>query len=115
MKARIAAFIVLLLALALLPSCGFFGPDNGTSNNGNGNGNGGGGGTPPTGTGIAPRFAYVSNFSGASITALTVNPSTGALTSVIGSPFSGGAVGRPAAVATDPGGNTLFVADEAAG
>jgi 6-phosphogluconolactonase (cycloisomerase 2 family) len=115
MKARIAAFTVLLLALALLPSCGFFGPDNGTSNNGNGNGNGGGGGTPPTGTGIAPRFAYVSNFSGASITALTVNASTGVLSSVVGSPFSGGAVGRPAAVATDPGGNTLFVADQAAG
>ena len=115
MKARIAAFIVLLLALALLPSCGFFGPDSNTSNNGNGNGNGGGGGGTPTGTGIAPRFAYISNFSGSSITALTVNSSTGVLTSVTGSPFSGGALGRPAAVTTDPGGNTVFVADQAAG
>ena len=108
MKAKVAAFILLLIAVALLPSCGFFTPETG-------NNNGGGGGGTPSGTGVPPKFAYIANFNGSSITGLTVNSGNGVLTSVTGSPFAGGALGRPTALATDPAGNFLFITDQAAG
>jgi 6-phosphogluconolactonase (cycloisomerase 2 family) len=113
MKAKVAGLVLILLVFALLPSCGFFVPDNSSSGGGN-NGGGGGGGTP-TGTGVTPRFAYIANFNGSSITGTTVNSANGTLAGVTGSPFSGGALGRPNALAADPGGNFLFIADQAAG
>ena len=98
---------LVLAALALLVvalnGCGdFFVNDNGSS-----------GGT--TGT---PKFAYVSNYNSGgagSISAFTVDSSTGALTAVSGSPFSSGAGNGPVGIAADSAGNFVFVANEGGG
>jgi 6-phosphogluconolactonase len=52
------------------------------------------------------RFAYVNNFSN-SISAFTINASTGQLTPVPGSPFA--ALGDPQAVTVDPSGRFAYV------
>jgi 6-phosphogluconolactonase len=61
------------------------------------------------------QFVYVaSGFSvegSGNISAFTINPSTGALTAVAGSPFSSG-VNGPGAVAVDPSGRFAFVTAE---
>ena len=98
---------LVLAALALLVvalnGCGdFFVNDNGSS-----------GGT--TGT---PKFAYVSNYNSGgagSISAFTVDSSTGALTAVSGSPFSSGAGNGPVGIVADSAGNFVFVANEGGG
>lgn len=83
---------LLLFSLCFLTACsGFFSDET----------NNGGGTTSGT-----PRFAYTANFSGGigfgSISAYTVNASTGALTAVIGSPFATGT--GPDGIGSDAGG-----------
>jgi hypothetical protein len=57
----------------------------------------------------AQSFAYVANQSGNNVSAYTINPSTGALTPVAGSPFAAGIA--PRSVTVDPSGKFAYVAD----
>jgi 6-phosphogluconolactonase len=65
----------------------------------------------PSGT-----FLFVANFNGggtaggSNVSAYSINPQTGALTAVAGSPFATGM--NPSSVRTDPGGKFLYVANE---
>ena len=54
------------------------------------------------------QFAYVAN-GGKHISGYTINPSTGALTAIAGSPFAAGT--RPRSVAVDPSGKFAYVAN----
>lgn len=60
--------------------------------------------TPPA------RFAYVVNYSGHNVSVFSVNSTTGALTSIPGSPFATGG-SYPIAVAVDPSGRFAYVAN----
>ena len=55
------------------------------------------------------RFLYVTNNGSANVSGYTVNPGTGALTAVRGSPFAAGT--GPEAIAIDPTGRFVFVAN----
>ena len=61
------------------------------------------------------NFLYVANRDAASISAYAIDPITGSLTATPGSPFFGGAVGNPtedpSALAIDPSGKFLLVAE----
>jgi YVTN family beta-propeller protein len=61
----------------------------------------------------AHKLLFVSNQGANSLSAFSVNTSSGMLTAVSGSPFPTGA--RPTAVAVDPMGRFVFVANQAAG
>jgi 6-phosphogluconolactonase (cycloisomerase 2 family) len=56
-----------------------------------------------------PKFVYQANFGSSDVSAFSVDPVTGALAGVAGSPFSIG--GSPASVAASPDGRFVFVAD----
>src|SRR5262249_52789898 len=97
--------VLLVLALGVLTSCGdFFGPRD--DNGGGGNGN--------TGT---PRFLYAANFSGGvgagTISAFTVNSSSGALTQVATSPFNAGT--GPNGIGSDSAGQFVYVSNQSGG
>jgi len=59
-------------------------------------------------------FLYIPNFNDATISAFTVNQTTGALTSIAGSPFAAGDIG-PSVVVVSPNGKFLFVANASSG
>jgi DNA-binding beta-propeller fold protein YncE len=105
MKAKVAGFVLICFAITLLSSChGFFQPDDNTTTPG-----GGGGGTPGSTT---ARFVYVANSQNGSISGFNVSTS-GALSSITGSPFVG--TTQPVDVAVTPAGDILFVADQQQG
>ena len=56
------------------------------------------------------QFAYVANFNSNNVSAYTINPSTGALTAIVGSPFTAGSF--PRSVAVDPSGKFAYVLNE---
>ncbi len=56
-----------------------------------------------------PKFAYVANNGSASVSAYTINATTGALTAVAGSPFAAGT--NPRSVSVDPSGKFAYVAN----
>jgi 6-phosphogluconolactonase (cycloisomerase 2 family) len=56
------------------------------------------------------RFLYAANFYDQSLSAYTLDPSTGALTEIAGSPFPTGI--EPVSVVADPGGRFLYVANQ---
>ena len=56
-----------------------------------------------------PKFVYQANFGSSNLSAFSVDPATGTLAALAGSPFSIG--GSPASVATSPDGRFVFVAD----
>jgi 6-phosphogluconolactonase (cycloisomerase 2 family) len=56
------------------------------------------------------RFLYATNFYDETLSAYTVNQSTGALTAITGSPFPTGI--EPVSVVADPGGRFLYVANQ---
>jgi 6-phosphogluconolactonase (cycloisomerase 2 family) len=64
---------------------------------------------------FTPKFAYVANTAGNSVSAFTVDLSTGALTAVAGSPFSTGASTTPKSVAADRTGKFLYTANSGTG
>jgi 6-phosphogluconolactonase (cycloisomerase 2 family) len=74
-------------------------------------------GANPAAVAVHPsgNFLYVANRDVASISAYTIDPITGALTATPGSPFFGGGVGNPtenpSALAIDPAGKFLLVAE----
>jgi DNA-binding beta-propeller fold protein YncE len=55
------------------------------------------------------KFAYVTNAGSNNISGYTINPSTGALTAIAGSPFAAGF--SPISVAVDPNGKFAYVAN----
>jgi len=55
------------------------------------------------------KFAYVANNGSNNVSAYTIDPTTGALTAITGSPFSAGSL--PQAVAVDPTGKFAYVAN----
>jgi 6-phosphogluconolactonase len=57
------------------------------------------------------KFLYVANAYSNDISAFTINPSTGALTPVPGSPFTTGSLLQPIALSVDSTGKFLYVAD----
>jgi 6-phosphogluconolactonase len=59
---------------------------------------------------LRAQFAYVANFNGNNVSGYTINPSTGALTPIPGSPFTTG--GFPRSVAVDPSGKFAYTANE---
>ena len=56
-----------------------------------------------------PKFVYVTNSGGSSVSAYTINSTTGALSMVGGSPFPTGSV--PLGVVVDPSGKFTYVAN----
>ncbi|HEV1995287.1 MAG TPA: beta-propeller fold lactonase family protein [Candidatus Acidoferrum sp.] len=66
-------------------------------------------GTKPLAVALHPsgKFLYVANFNSANISAYNIDPTTGALTAMMGSPFA--AVNAPQALAIDSSGNFLYV------
>ncbi len=56
-----------------------------------------------------PQFAYVANYGGSSVSAYSINASTGALTAVAGSPFAAGVY--PDSIAVNPAGTVIYVAN----
>ena len=65
---------------------------------------------------LRAQFVYVANFgspitgiSPSNVSGYTINPSTGALTTIVGSPFTTG--GDPRSMAVDPSGKFAYVAD----
>jgi 6-phosphogluconolactonase len=79
-------------------------------------------GAAPKGVAIDPTgsFLYVSNSGDGTVSAFTINPSTGALTAIAGSPFVSTTVGfpspsTPTAVQVDPSGQFAYVGNGDAG
>ena len=62
---------------------------------------------------VTPSYAYVANHDSGNVSAFTVNSSSGALTSISGSPFA--AATHPKSIALDPHGRFAFVVTEDAG
>src|SRR5260370_4074690 len=60
-------------------------------------------------TNKVPKFAYVANENSSNVSAYAIDRTTGALTSVPGSPFAAGSL--PFSVAVDPSGNFAYVAN----
>jgi 6-phosphogluconolactonase len=56
------------------------------------------------------KFLYVSDFTGSAIDGFAINPSTGGLSQINGSPFQVGNENGPAGMAIDPAGKFLFLA-----
>jgi 6-phosphogluconolactonase len=61
---------------------------------------------------FTPKFAYVANNVSNTVSAYSINPTSGALTPVTGSPFADGAL--PKAMTSDPTGRFVFAANECA-
>jgi 6-phosphogluconolactonase (cycloisomerase 2 family) len=61
----------------------------------------------------ASTFAYIPNFKDGTISAFSIDPTTGILTEIAGSPFSDGTT-QPAALVVSPNGDFLFVANSSA-
>src|SRR5271154_4472167 len=59
--------------------------------------------------GSTPEFAYLADAPDNQVIAVTIDPNTGALSAVTGSPFS--TTAGPVAVAVDPAGRFAYVAD----
>jgi 6-phosphogluconolactonase len=59
---------------------------------------------------LRAQFAYVANFNSNNVSGYTIDPSTGALSSIAGSPFAAGSF--PRWVAVDPGGKFVYVVNE---
>src|SRR6516225_7083650 len=57
-----------------------------------------------------PEFVYVANANSNNVSGYTLNPTTGALTPISGSPFAAGS--GPFSVAVDPTGKFAYVANE---
>jgi 6-phosphogluconolactonase (cycloisomerase 2 family) len=72
----------------------------------------GGSGSRPFSIAVGPtgKFAYVANNSPGNVSAYTINPTTGALTPISGSPFPAGGAGS-FSVAVDPTGKFAYVAN----
>ena len=68
-------------------------------------GGGGGGGAAP----LTPLFAYVANSGDNTVSAYTINGTTGALTQIASSPFAAGT--QPNSVTVDPSGKFAYVAN----
>jgi DNA-binding beta-propeller fold protein YncE len=73
-------------------------------------------GLTPQGIAIDPTgsFLYVSNSGDGTVSAFTINPTTGALTAIAGSPFTASGVAStvtPTALAIDPSSQYLYVAN----
>jgi 6-phosphogluconolactonase len=62
---------------------------------------------------LRAHFAYVANLGGSDILGYTINPVTGALTAIAGSPFAAGKY--PQSVAVDSGGKFAYAVNEADG
>jgi 6-phosphogluconolactonase len=114
---RYALLFIALLSFSLLTGCnGFFVDSNSTSSSGNNNGgsNNGGGTTPTTPT---AKYAFVANGANntgtGTVSAYTVNTTSGALTAVTGSPFS--AATGPNSIVSDSGGKFVYVANQSGG
>jgi 6-phosphogluconolactonase (cycloisomerase 2 family) len=58
----------------------------------------------------ASTFVYIPNFKDGTVSAFSINATTGVLTEITGSPFTNGAT-EPAAAIVSPNGNFLFVAN----
>lgn len=67
---------------------------------------------PPT---VYKYYAYVANSAGGDVTGLSINPTTGALTVLAGSPFPTGALSTPLCVVVDPTGKYAYAASGAYG
>ena len=63
---------------------------------------------PVSGSG---KFAYVANYQGHTVSAYTINPYTGQLAAVGGSPFALESLAYPQSITVDPAGQFAFVAD----
>jgi hypothetical protein len=61
------------------------------------------------GTPLQAQFVYVANLGGSNVLGYTINPVTGALTPIAGSPFAAG--GGPTSVTVDPNGKFAYVAN----
>lgn len=61
-------------------------------------------------TDTSAKFLYVSDFTGAAIDGLAIDPATGGLTPISGSPFPVGSANGPAGMAIDSAGKFLFLA-----
>ena len=61
---------------------------------------------------LRAQFAYVANFNSNNVSAYTIDPSTGALTAIAGSPFPAGSF--PHSVAVYPSGKFVYVVNEGA-
>jgi 6-phosphogluconolactonase (cycloisomerase 2 family) len=59
---------------------------------------------------LRAQFAYVANFNSNNVSGYTIDPSTGALTAIAGSPFAAGSF--PRWVAVDPSGKFAYVVNE---
>lgn len=105
-KPTISLLALICLALAL-SGCGhdFWAPANPGSSSGN---------NP---TGAVPKFAFAANFNGGgvgSVSAFTIDNSSGALTAVSGSPFTTGVNGTNA-VGADSAGTFVYAANQSGG
>lgn len=60
---------------------------------------------------VGSKFLYVSDAGRHALNVYSINPSTGALTAVPGSPFSLGTFSLPIGLAARPGGDALYAAD----
>lgn len=60
-----------------------------------------------------PKYAYVANNADSTVSGYSINPATGGLTNVLGSPFDAGS--NPATVTTDPAGKFLWAVNAAGG
>ena len=67
---------------------------------------------PPT---VYKYYAYVANGAGGDVTGFSIDPTTGALTVLAGSPFPTGAVSTPLCVVVDPTGKYAYAASGAYG
>jgi len=56
------------------------------------------------------KFAYVTNYEGFTVSGYEINPSTGGLTAVPGSPFAAGE--GPTSVTVDPSGKFVYLSDD---
>ena len=61
-------------------------------------------------TPLRAEFVYVANSGDNTVSGYTINPATGALTAIAGSPFAAGE--QPISVAMDPSGKFAYVANE---
>ncbi len=61
------------------------------------------------GVSFTPQYVYATNLQDNNVSAFSMNPGTGALTAVSGSPFAAGTA--PASITTDPTGSFAFVAN----
>jgi 6-phosphogluconolactonase (cycloisomerase 2 family) len=108
-------FLVVLSFSALTGCNGFFVDSNSSSNNSSSGGGSGSGGT--TTTTPTAKFAFVANGANntgtGTVSAYTVNTSSGALTATSGSPFA--AATGPNSIVADAAGKFVYVANQSGG